>query len=372
MKILIAAGGTGGHLFPAQALAKELLQEDAVREVFFAGHGLSSNRYFQKQAFPHCDISSGTLFRGGAIKVVKAVLKIAKGVKDAMEMLEERCPDLVVGFGSFHSFPVLVAAWLKKIPIILFEANSEPGKVNRLFSRRADFTAIYFPEAAKSIKGKSIEVEMPLWHKTAGEEISQEQARRLFGLDVYRTTVLIFGGSQGAVSLNRIFCEAIGKISCAKEELQVVHIIGAKDSVEDMHLAYRSLNIRACVKAFEENMAAAWKASDLVIGRSGASTIAEQILYEVPAIFIPYPYAADDHQLKNARLIQKKIKAAQVLPEAHLKSGDLAHVLEGLFASEKRQLLAMRENLRRFKNQGKKKSLCSTIIEILKTEIKHG
>src|SRR5271170_6437047 len=134
-KILIAAGGTGGHLFPAQALAEQLSQENVGVELMFAGAKLSENAYFDKTKFRFCDIASMTPFQGSPFKMLKSAGVLIKGIGQSLRLLSQEKPTLVVGFGSFHAFPVICAAAMKKIPLVLFESNAIPGKVVRLFSK---------------------------------------------------------------------------------------------------------------------------------------------------------------------------------------------------------------------------------------------
>jgi UDP-N-acetylglucosamine--N-acetylmuramyl-(pentapeptide) pyrophosphoryl-undecaprenol N-acetylglucosamine transferase len=362
-KILIAAGGTGGHIFPAQALASQLSKRNEVEEVVFAGHGLGGNRYFLKEQFPYHDVSSGTVFKGGIFKVLKALLTIGKGTFEAFRILKRFCPDLVVGFGSFHSFPLLLAAFLKRVPIVLFESNSIPGKVNRLFSKWAVLSAIQFPQAAEWLKGKTAEVEMPLWKSESFEDVNEEQARLYYGLDPSKPTLLIFGGSQGAVSINHIFCRALEQLEV--REFQVIHLAGDRADLDEIRRSYKNLQLNACVKAFEDRMHHAWKAATLAICRCGAATFAEQVFFEVPAILIPYPHAADNHQQKNGEFMQGHVGGAVVIAESELNGKDLADTIQSLFDPCKSHLSAMKENIRNFKNCNKKYDLCSLICDIL-------
>lgn len=349
-KVLIAAAGTGGHLFPAQALAQELLCQGV--DVLFVGHGLSNNRYFKKEEFAYNDVSSATPFRTNALK---AFLEIGKGTKKSREILREFEPDLVVGFGSFHSFPVLAAALLSKVPIVLFEANSIPGKVNRLFSRWAEFSAVHFPEAGQRLYGHSREVAMPLWK---GALSTREKARGYFSLDPKKDTLLVFGGSQGALSINALVIETASHWA---DDFQVIHFTGEKKALADVQKKYEELGIAACVKEFETRMDLAWQAATLAVCRAGAATLAELIEYEVPAILLPYPHASDDHQNKNAECMEKMGGAL------HLK--DTRCFLSD-FMRCKKDLFTMQEAIRSFKQGENKPSLSSLVQEVLCTKTK--
>lgn len=344
-KVIIAAAGTGGHLFPAQALAQELTAQGY--EVLFAGHGLSNNRYFSREEFLYEDVSSATPYKKN---ILKAVLEIGKGIQRSRKLIKQFLPDLIVGFGSFHSFPVLVAAFIFKIPIVLFEANSIPGKVNRLFSRFANVSAVHFEEAKGKLFGNTCEVSMPLWK---GSRASQEKARDYFSLNPKKETILIFGGSQGALSINQLIWETAAHFT---EQFQIIHFTGNGDLTQKMRERYLALNISACVKDFENRMDLAWQAATLAICRAGAATLAELIEYEVPAILLPYPHAADDHQRKNAECMEKMGGALYLRHQEDF--------LEAFFQC-KEKIFEMQRSICLFKKREDKPSLSSLINQIL-------
>lgn len=353
-KILIATGGTGGHIFPAQALAIELLEKNY--ELLFAGGGLGSNRYFNRGRFPFRQVASATPLKGNPFK---SLFRIGKGILQSLKLMDEFKPDMVVGFGSFYSFPVLAAARLRKIPIVLFEPNAIPGKVNRLVSKWALLSAVQFSEAGQKLSGKIIEVKMPVGER---KQLNAEMARDYFYLDHDRFTFLVFGGSQGAESINRLFSEAIIKVM-DPTSFQVIHITGKTHSAELIRREYEAAGIRACVKAFEERMDLAWSAADAVVGRSGAASIAELIKFEVPGILVPFPQAADDHQTKNALFIEKEVGGAITCPESTLTAELLKLLLEKLMLPT--ELKKMKSAISAFKQDQRKKELSHVIEGIL-------
>ncbi len=350
--IAIAVGGTGGHLFPAMSLAKQLSQLRPHLPILFIGAGLKKNPYFQQDSFPFIEVKSAAPFGGGVRKLLFSVPSLSSGVWSSAKALRASQPDLVVGFGSFHAFPPLVAATLMGLPLILHESNAIPGKVNRLFAGRALFTAIHFCQAAKHLKGKTALVGMPL-RESCFQEISENEALNYFGLKPNRQTILIFGGSQGAVALNSIFMKAAMFLSsAAKRQLQFLHFTGSEKEKERVELCYQTCGVTACVKAFESQMAYAWKVADLLVSRSGAGTISEQFHFAVPALFVPYPYASDGHQEKNARYVAEQVKGAEVVLEKDLKADRLAQKLNDFIGVErevwqkrKEALIAHRDHL---------------------------
>lgn len=369
-KILIAAGGTGGHLFPAQALAKEIASSNKNIQVLFAGAGLATNRYFHREIFSFEEVSSSSPFRGRAAQLLSVFLLILKGVQKSLQILGRFKPDLVVGFGSFHSFPLLVAAVCKRVPILIFESNVIPGRVNRLFSRFSILSCAQFAEAQERLLGPTVEVSMPFWVREQKRAPTKEEARSYFGLQPDLFTLLVFGGSQGAASINRVVVEFAALLAKEGHKFQVVHIAGSKneESVKTAYASYASLDIPVCVKGFEEEMAFAWKAADLVICRSGAATLAELVIFEVPAILIPFPRASEDHQRKNAEFMEKTVKGAVTLLESDLTKEQLFKSIVPLLDPQSKKLDAMRSSIKLFKQQEKaKKDLKSIVLELLES-----
>ena len=296
-KILIAAGGTGGHLFPAQALAEQLSDGSPELELFFAGAKLSTNSYFDKENYRFYDVASTTPFRGGVVAALKSVGILLKGIGESLKLLSKERPSLVIGFGSFHVFPLLCAAVLKRIPIVLFESNAIPGKVVRLFSKKAKWTGIYFSSARNYLKGHVIDVEIPV-RKAIDLSLSKQTARRQFGLSPDVMTLLIFGGSQGAKGINKNILEMLPLLKNAGLFFQCIHFTGCDETATEVSRRCLELGVGCYAKKFEKRMDLAWGAADAVICRAGAMTLAELLRSEVPGILIPYPSASDGHQLK--------------------------------------------------------------------------
>lgn len=299
-KILLAAGGTGGHVFPALALAEEL-QEKAC-EVLFAAGNLSKNAYFKDNAFPFRDISCSP-------SLVKGIISNTKGVLEAVKLLREFNPNVVIGFGSYYTLPVLIAAKWLGIPILLHEANSIPGRVNRLFAPFASKTWTYFPKTRNHLKGAVEECKMPLRSHFKKGKVSKEEARKFFNLNVDLMTILIFGGSQGANALNVLFSrEVINELKKHLPPFQLIHFTGSNKGIFYEGFPHY-------VKPFEKRIDLAWAAADMAVTRAGASSIAEQVEWEVPGISIPYPKATDRHQEFNADFLVETGIGVKVVEE---------------------------------------------------------
>ena len=330
-RLLITTGGTAGHVYPAIALAEQLKALRPDIECFFAGGNLGDNRHFKGQEYACYSVSSATFSPRQFWKVPFALGKIGAGLYRSRALIQKYKPDLVVGFGSFYTLPVLLAARLAGIPYILHEANCRPGKVNRLLAAKAEAVGVHFPDTP--MKGSVVEVGMPVRFRK-GETLRKE-ALQYFGLEEGPPVILIFGGSQGANSLNRIFASG--------RKYQVIHLTG-KDETALADL-YRKAGIPACVKAFETRMDYAWELADAVIGRSGASTVAEIIEFEVPALLIPFPRAAENHQEHNARFISDAIGGGITLPEREMSDVVLTEAVDSLL--DRRE--EMREKIREYK-----------------------
>lgn len=305
LKVVIATGGTGGHLFPSRQLA-ELLSGC---EVIFAGHKLESTPFFDRQV-PYFEIASASSKKKWPL--------LLKGVWQSLKLLFRFKPDVVVGFGSFHSFPVLMAAGLLRKKILLFEANGSLGKVNRFFAPLATKIAFQFPIPHK----KAVYVPLLPW-------VTKPFHTQKYTRDPKRMTILVFGGSQGATFINQVFCKAAQLLSFP---FQVIHLTGK----EDLEVNY---SVPSVVKPFEEEMAAAYLASDMAVCRCGAGTTAELIRYRLPAVVIPYPYA-HDHQRKNGEYLKE---GARMLLQKDASPERLAREIEELKAHLDFHRQALRE-----------------------------
>ena len=292
LKVLIATGGTGGHLFPAKQLA-ELLKD---AEVLFAGHKLEDTPFFDRK-MPFKEVVSASS--------LKKWPTLLKGVWQGLKLIWQFKPDVVVGFGSFHSFPVLLAAAILRKKIVLFEANCTLGKVNRFFVPFAKKVAFQFPIEHP----KAVYVPLLPW-------TGKKARTKRYEKEGDRVTILVFGGSQGATFINKTFCEAAKLL---KFPFQVIHLTGKEAS----EVKY---SVPAHVLPFEEEMAAAYEAADLVVCRCGAGTTAELIRFGKPAVLIPYPYAYD-HQRKNGEYLGA---GARVLLQKEATPERLAEEIEQL------------------------------------------
>lgn len=361
--VLICAGGTGGHVFPAQALAQQFAREKDRFNILFAGGNLQSNPYFKQESFPFREISSGKFNKRRLLHSIWELRKTLKGFFQSLKLIKEFQPDVVVGFGSYYTFPLLLAAKFMRVPIVLHEGNAVPGTVNKLFSKAAKVTGVLFPETQRFLKGRTVEVGMPLRSGYTKNFGSVLKAKEYFGLDADKVTFLVFGGSQGALVINTHFCGALIELADRTRNFQVIHFTGDAVVSKEVAKVYESIGIDYCVKEFEEQMDQAYLASDLVISRAGAATIAELVEYELPSILIPYPYATDDHQTKNASIMEQKIKGSITVAQDKLNAEQLSNIIFSLFKGDRSKLKQLHENIRKHKGKAIEKDLKSLICE---------
>lgn len=349
-KIVIAAGGSGGHLYPATGLARQLLQNKNIQLQFVAA-GLASNPFFNREEFHHQSISSGTFPGWSPLPLLRACKNLSAGFFQSRRILSTYNPNLVIGFGSYHSFPLLLAARSLAIPIALHEQNSKPGKVIRMFSKKAVVTGVYFPSAISLLHGNCVKLAMPLRDGYQRESCRKEHACEYFDLNPAKLTLLAFGGSQGAQFVNHVVSEALVRLALQGANFQVLHFTGDAGEVDRLQKHYQSVGIEAVVKKFEENMQLAWRAADFCITRAGAGTIAEMLEFEVPGILIPYPYSADGHQDSNADYLVDIVGGGWKFLESQIDADTLAAFclpllkLPHLVLKEKQQQLKLHRHL---------------------------
>jgi UDP-N-acetylglucosamine--N-acetylmuramyl-(pentapeptide) pyrophosphoryl-undecaprenol N-acetylglucosamine transferase len=326
------------------------------------GKGLDSNRFFKKELFPYAAVEASAL---SYKKIWKSVYLLCKGTLQSFSFMKKHKPSVVVGFGSFHTFPVLMAAVFRKIPILLFESNAVPGRVNRLFSRFAEVSSVQFPMAKKGLKGVCQEVCMPIWQSMHTKEVSEEESYNYFSLEKGHVTFLVFGGSQGARFINTVFVDALYRLHKKHAAVQVIHLTGDVASMQEVKKEYAKQGIKAYVKEFEPNMACAWKIADVAICRAGAATLSELIHFEVPSILIPYPYAAEGHQLANA-LFLERLGGAFCIEEKHISTNHLLSLLEPFFTKHSPTWQTMKQALQEFKVNRSQEELCDLVHERVK------
>lgn len=355
--IVIVAGGTGGHLFPSQALAEELLAESI--PVAFLGNRLSQNRYFLRDRFPFENIPSAPLSWAKPHLLPKNLWILMKGFVKARRTLRKWQPTLLVSFGSFHTFPVLLAGLTLGIPFILFEGDSIPGTVTRFFARFAYKVAAHFPSL--SVAGKTYCTPLPLRKELQKGSVSREEACLRYGFLPQYPVLLILGGSQGAKAINeKILSLLLASRWPCPEVRQVLHLTGRDEDVEPLQKAYEKAGIKSWVAPFESSMQYAWSAADLAWCRAGASTLAEAIEYEIPGLLIPFPFAKKRHQHRNAEFFSLRVRGGFLLDESQLSSSQFFSFAEALWNERK----VLQESIQQYKKERSKISLSALVKEL--------
>jgi UDP-N-acetylglucosamine--N-acetylmuramyl-(pentapeptide) pyrophosphoryl-undecaprenol N-acetylglucosamine transferase len=367
-RILISAGGTGGHLYPAQALAQQLKKQAPDSDTLFVAAGLKTNRYFDRLAHAYMEIASQPLLSRNPIKCLKGAFHLLKGYGQSVAIMQTYRPDLVVAFGSFYTVPTLLAAKTLRIPIILHEANSIPGKANRWLAPLADCVGIHFPSTSAFFKGQTVEVGLPLREGYRLHAVSRESALNYYGLNSQRKTLLIFGGSQGAKAINACVGACMPRLK--ELDLQIIHFTGHAQNAEELAQLYGRHAVPACVKPFEDQMQMAWSAADAFLGRGGASSVAESMEFEVPGIIIPYPYATDKHQEKNADFLVETVQAGWKLLEEELSAEKLSQTLRRFFEEQKD--LSFKEAIQRYKQRPNQLDLCQLVLKMCNYKSQRG
>ncbi len=328
--IMFAGGGTGGHLFPGIALAQEFQRRFPEVEIIFAGtrKGLEA-RVIPPLGYRLVFIKIGGLVGKGLLHRLKVIALLPRALVQALVLLVRYQPDLVVGLGGYASAPVLVAAGLAGIPLVIQEQNAFPGLANRCLAPFAAAVFTAFEPAEKKLRsrkiinaGNPVRADFPLGVEPAAG-------------DAAAFAILVIGGSLGARSLNQTVPAALARLKDAGVPVRVVHQTGSRDR-DQVRQAYEDSGVPAEVEEFFADMGERYAAADLVICRAGALTLAELALVGRPAILVPYPHAAHDHQRFNARVLVEK-GAAVMVDDQELNAGDLAAVLTELYRDPDRR-----------------------------------
>ncbi len=338
--IVLACGGSGGHIFPAFSVAEELRRRSPeFRLIFICGKKDTNDEIFKI-------VRSETIYavdsaQFGGFKTIARpsfLIKLIKGFVDSLKILKREKPEIVVGFGGYSSFPVIMAARMLRIKTLLHEQNVVPGTANKVLGRFADAIALSFDETRKFLRApaKMTVTGNPI--RSAIERDTRDEAFAFFGFNPERTTILVLGGSQGAESINRIFVDAM-KLLPPKmhDRIQVLHLCGRMSRLEAAS-AYESLRISARVFSFFDRMDLAYGVSDFAVGRAGATFLSEIRAKRIPAILIPYPYAGA-HQRENA-LVHSKDSIAIVIDQTEAHPERIAtHIKEYVELVEARKLV---------------------------------
>lgn len=324
MKVLIAAGGTGGHIYPGIAVAKEIMRRDPNSEVLFVGtsRGLEK-RIVPENGFQLSLITSVGLKSVGVIGKLKGLGVLPISFIESAKLLREFKPDVVVGAGGYVSGPVLLIASLMKYPTLVMDSNALPGFTNRRLARFVDKAALTFDEALPFFGNKGIVTGNPV-RKEFFDVPRKERGEK--------TSILVFGGSQGARAINNAMMNALPLLESRSEKLRIVHQTGEADFEKTREMYSRSRITDHDVRPFIADMFVEFGKADIVVCRAGATTCAELGAAGKASIMIPLPTAADDHQRKNAEAFERA-GASRMLIQADLNGESLAGVITEMIDS---------------------------------------
>lgn len=358
LKMIIAGGGTGGHLFPGVALAEELRRQGA--EVVFVGtaRGIEA-RLLPREGWPLELIDVGGLRGSGALGALRGMLRLPKSLWQSLRLLSRHRPALVIGVGGYAAGPVGLAAWLTRRPLVILEQNSIPGFTNKVLGRLARRVFLTFPESASYFSPRRARLTgNPVRLQLAAPGESPPRPERPF-------TVFVFGGSQGARALNRLATEALAHLADLREELYFIHQTG-EAMVAEVEAAYRAAGFPAEVHAFIHDMATMYRRAHLVVSRAGATTLAELTLCGKAAVLVPFPFATDNHQEHNARMLADA-GAAILVREKELSPESLARIVREL-ASDRARVAAMESASARLARPGAAADIAAECLRLARRE----
>jgi len=303
-KVIIAGGGTGGHIFPALAIANELVKRNSAIEILFVGaNGKMEMEKIPQAGYKIIGIDIAGLQRGSVVKNLSLPFKLLKSHFQVKEIFKNFLPDAVIGVGGYSTFPVLRYAQKKRIPTFIHESNSFAGKSNILLGKNAteifvawDGMERFFPA------GKIVKTGNPVRQNIVQNQVTHEEGIKFFGLDAKKKTILVVGGSLGAHSINQAILPHLSDF--ATLNIQLIWQTGKVQAGQFKKQGKTFGNI--WVGEFIQNMDAAYAAADVVLSRAGAMSITELCIAKKAAVLVPYPYAAEDHQTVNASYLVDK------------------------------------------------------------------
>jgi UDP-N-acetylglucosamine--N-acetylmuramyl-(pentapeptide) pyrophosphoryl-undecaprenol N-acetylglucosamine transferase len=357
LRVIVAGGGTGGHLYPGIAVARELLRRQPEAKVTFAGtaRGIEA-RVVPREGFELDLLRSAGLKGTSPAARMRGLMLLPLGGLDAWRILSRRLPDVVIGVGGYSSGPVVLAAALRRIPTLLMEQNAVPGLTNRTLARVVDAAAVTFDETIAYFGRRGF---------VTGNPVREEFFEARGGGDQpdagAPARVLIFGGSQGAHAINMAMVEAAPQLAAQPGRLAITHQTGERD-LERVRDGYRRAGLEARVEPFLFAMADEVKAADFVVCRSGATTLAELAAAGKPAVLIPLPTAADDHQRKNAEVLARA-GAAEVVEQRLLSGSSLAERILALGGDAARRA-AMARASRGFARPRAARDIADKVLEL--------
>jgi len=341
MRVIIAGGGTGGHVIPALAIAQQLKKQFAAEILFIGTARGIETRLVPQAGFPLQLIKVGALKNVSLMTRAKTMFDLPRALWTAGSMVSDFRPDVVIGVGGYASGPAMFAAIRRRIPTLAFEPNVVPGFANRVVARWVSAAAVHFEETCEYFPHC----------KVTGVPVREAFFQIPPKAPGAQPTLLVFGGSQGAHAINQAMIESLPGLRAKIPALHIIHQTGQRD-YDDVLAAYQRLGMTGQapgapfgeVHKFIDDMPATFASADLIVCRSGASTVGEITAAGKPAIFVPFPRAADDHQNVNARALER-VDAAVVVEESKLAAAYLVETV-AMLLNDPRRLRSMSEAAR--------------------------
>ncbi|MGI6413857.1 MAG: undecaprenyldiphospho-muramoylpentapeptide beta-N-acetylglucosaminyltransferase [Syntrophomonadaceae bacterium] len=365
MRVVLTGGGTGGHIYPALAIGHGIKQVNPEAKILYIGskNGMES-QIVPRAGFNFKAIDISGINRSSMLKASRALIRFPSSVFQSWNLLKSFQPDVVVGTGGYVSFPVVMAATFQTCKTVIHEQNAVPGLANRNLAKRVDWVLLTFPEAKNHLSAKNIKVTgLPVRQELL--QVNREEARKKFDFSPQIFTLIAFGGSRGAMSINRAMLEMLDKY--LNIDIQIIWITGDA-GYEDIRMelaerqAKKNYRIKLFLAPYLYNIEEALAIADLAVCRAGASTISELAILGLPAILIPYPYAADNHQEKNARALVAKKAVDMVIDE--FLDGYTLNKKVSKYYNNPSLLAEMKTNLQKEARPDALRDIINTIIEM--------
>jgi len=331
LNVIFAGGGTGGHLIAGLSIAQEISSRfPGANIIFFGTSKKGESGYIGKSGYEFKQIKACkfTSFIRLPVFIIVSLIGVIYSLINIIRIK----PDIIIGLGGYGSALPVVAAYVAGVPIVLIEQNVIPGRANLIIARWADAVLCHWESTKKRFKkAHSVSVTgIPIRKGIIANE--PEIGKNPFGLTSQGKTLLVMGGSQGSQAINKVILQSIPELKALIPDLQIIHLTG-KEGCKEAKDVYDNLGISSFVSEFSNDIGAAYRLADLVIGRAGANTIAEISAVGIPAILIPYPYATDNHQYWNAYELAR-IGGALIIKQDELKPEKLTELVSNLFRND--------------------------------------
>jgi len=341
LKIVLAGGGTGGHIYPAIAVGQLLKADEDIEKIYYIGNPKNIEKNIvEKERFEFLPVKISGMPRKKDLSIIKWFVELAFAVNTCVSYFKKIKPDVIFGTGGYVSGPALLAGWFLEIPFIIHDCDTHPGIVSKKMAPKAKMVSVAFEQAKKYLNSKNILVNgNPI--RTSFSIINKEECLNKLNLDKNKFTLLVMGGSQGAISLNRATQGCLNRL-INEQNIQIIHQTGMKnyeEYMENLPSEYID-NPNYLVKPYFEDMSVPLSCSDLVVARAGSLSISELNLMGLPSILVPYPHSAADHQKYNAKAMEE-VGASVYLDDKECDSENLLEIILTLL-NDKEKLAEMK------------------------------